>query len=92
METLRKILLNALSEVEKEINNYNIQNIEDMNLSQSAYLKIKKELEQMILVGNNALYIPTYPRFLLDYPETELTKLLLEASYLYKKKSRTENL
>ena len=46
---------------------------------------IKLELEKMLAVLNKSKYLPSYPRFLLDYPENDLINFLLDVSYKYKK-------
>jgi len=37
-------------------------------------------------------YQPSYSRFLLDYPDTQLTRYLIEVSYLYEKKHNVTNM
>lgn len=84
---LREILFEALSEVEKRLDDGGLRESGCADLSETACFNIKSELEQMLAVMSSSRYMPAYPRFLSDCPETELIRLLLEASYLYKQKT-----
>jgi len=56
-------------------------------LSESMLLNIKIEVEIMLQKMNKDEYSPSYPKFLLDYPITELIDYLIETAYLYKRKT-----
>lgn len=84
---LRDKLIEALDRVKKELLDYDIKDHDSYDLSKSALYNIKSELEKMLNTMNKSKYQPSYSRFLLDYPETELTKYLIEVSYLYKQKT-----
>jgi hypothetical protein len=61
--------------------------IEECNISKSALLNIKYELEIMTKILDKHKYLPAYSRFLLDYPESDLINFLIETAYLYKQKT-----
>lgn len=49
-------------------------------------MNTKNELEKMISIMDPRIYKPTYPRFVIDWPESStLAEHLLEASYYYGK-------
>lgn len=87
MKNLKDTLLSTLSLVENQLKLYDTQSTEEHSLSKEAYFKIKLELERMIVAMDKSQYLPAYPRFLVDYPETELINTLLKAAYLYKTKT-----
>ena len=82
---LKNKLIEALKKVEKEITAYDTKNCHnDFELSKSALINIRMELERMYEVMDNSKYEPSYSRFLLDYPETELINYLIDIAYMYK--------
>ena len=89
---LKNMLIEALSKVEKELADYDIKDNKNCNLSKSALFKIKLELKKMLVIMDKSKYQPSYSRFLLDYPDTQLTRYLIEVSYLYKKKQNVTNM
>jgi len=55
-------------------------------LSIETLAQVKKELGEMIRIMNPRIYMPGYPRFIIDWPgEDVLIDELINASYLYKK-------
>ena len=84
--TLKEKLTEALEKIEEEISDYDIKNC---NLPKSALINIKLELEKMYEVMDQSKYKPSYPRFLLDYPETEFTNYIIEVAYLYEKRYKS---
>lgn len=79
-------LTEALEKVKKELIDYDTRNSQqnDFDLSKSALVNIKMELEKMYEIMDKSKYEPSYSRFLLDYPETELIEYLINVAYLYK--------
>ena len=55
-------------------------------LSVHVLAQVKRELEEMIKVMNPKNYTPTYPRYILDWPDEDgLKKELIDVAYLYQK-------
>lgn len=55
-------------------------------LSVHVLARVKRELEEMIKVMNPKNYAPTYPRYILDWPDEDgLIKELIDVAYLYQK-------
>ncbi|BFI43929.1 hypothetical protein KD5_03570 [Yersinia pseudotuberculosis] len=47
---------------------------------------VRKELEEMIKVMDPQIYTPSYPRFIIDWPDdTGLIEKLVDVDYYYKK-------
>lgn len=59
-------------------------------LSFQALMQVKKELEEMKRVMDPKMYMPGYPRFILDWPDEDgLIAELINISYLYGKISKS---
>lgn len=57
---------------------------ENAPLSRQVLLQIKKELEEMIRVMDPKIYKPSYPRFILDWPDEKgLIEELIDVAYQY---------
>ena len=84
---LENMLTEAISKVEKELTYYDAKDHKDCDLSKSALLTIKSELEKMQATMDKSKYQPSYSRFLLDYPDTPLTRFLINVAYMYKKRT-----
>ncbi|PHM40122.1 hypothetical protein Xmau_02310 [Xenorhabdus mauleonii] len=55
-------------------------------LSINVLNQIKKELEEMVKAMNPNSYVPSYPRFIIDWPDDSgLIETLLNVSYNYKR-------
>lgn len=55
-------------------------------LSFKVLMQVKKELEEMKRVMDPKMYMPGYPRFILDWPDEDgLIAELINISYLYGK-------
>ena len=55
-------------------------------LSIQLLTQVKKELEQMIIIMNPRVFMPNYPRFILDWPDEDgLIEELINIAYQYKK-------
>ena len=67
------------------IENSRIGKDTDRALPIAMLLNIKLELTKMLEILDKTKYQPSYPRFLLDYPDTKLADILLDVSYKYKK-------
>ncbi len=80
-----KLIMVALEKVDKKIEDSRISKCADEGLPMTMLFNIKLELEKMLAVLNKSKYLPSYPRFLLDYPENDLINFLLDVSYKYKK-------
>ncbi len=80
-----KLITEVLDKVNKEIENSRIGKGTDRELSIAMLLNIKLELTKMLGILDKTKYHPSYPRFLLDYPDTKLADILLDVSYKYKK-------
>lgn len=80
---VKKKIVEAIAKVETEIMNFKSGDNE-YELSKSFLINVKSELEEMNKFNDKSKYQPSYPRFLLDYPETDLINYLIEVSYLYK--------
>lgn len=80
-----KLITEALDKVNKEIEKSRIGKDTDRELPIAMLLNIKLELTKMLEILDKTKYHPSYPRFLLDYPDTKLADILLDVSYKYKK-------
>lgn len=80
-----RVITEALEKVNKEIENSRIGKDTDRELPIAMLLNIKLELTKMLEILDKTKYQSSYPRFLLDYPETNLVDILLDVSYKYKK-------
>ncbi|WP_315281102.1 hypothetical protein [Prevotella pallens] len=80
-----KLITEALDKVNKEIENSRIGKDTDRELPIAMLLNIKLELTKMLEILDKTKYQPSYPRFLLDYPDNKLADILLNVSYKYKK-------
>ena len=80
-----KLITEALDKVNKENENSRIGKDTDRELPIAMLLNIKLELTKMLEILDKTKYQPSYPRFLLDYPDTKLADILLNVSYKYKK-------
>ncbi|MBF1477775.1 hypothetical protein [Prevotella pallens] len=80
-----KLITEALDKVNKEIEKSRIGKDTDRELPIAMLLNIKLELTKMLGILDKTKYHPSYPRFLLDYPDTKLADILLDVSYKYKK-------
>ncbi|WP_034912076.1 hypothetical protein [Erwinia sp. 9145] len=80
-----ELLLNdALNKVADAINRH--ERNEKAPLSIQALAQVKKELEEMIRVMDPKVYMPGYPRFIIDWPgEDVLIKELVHVAALYEK-------
>lgn len=59
-------------------------------LSIQALNQVKKELKEMISIMDPKIYMPGYPRFILDWPDEEgLIDELINLSYQYEKISKS---
>ncbi len=77
-------LRNTLKRVVDAINRHEKRQAAPLSLQ--ILIQVKKELEEMIEVMNPKVYQPSYPRFILDWPDEEgLIDELINASYLYGK-------
>ncbi|WP_168415943.1 hypothetical protein [Erwinia amylovora] len=55
-------------------------------LSIQTLIQVKKELEEMIRVMDPKVYMPGYPRYILDWPDEDgLIEELVNVAYLYGK-------
>ncbi|UXK11312.1 hypothetical protein NYP80_02600 [Erwinia pyrifoliae] len=55
-------------------------------LSIQALIQVKKELEEMIRVMDPKVYVPGYPRYILDWPDEDgLIEELVNVAYVYGK-------
>lgn len=80
-----ELLLNdAIKQVVDAISRH--ERNEEAPLSIHALAQVKKELEEMIRVMNPKVYIPAYPRFIIDWPgEDSLIRELVHIAALYEK-------
>ena len=89
MEKYKKIFNlcgQAISQLDKAISNRDKSNSEEISLD--VLLSIKKEIVKMQNVLDSSKYMPTYGRFLVDYPdESGLVDFLLRVSQEYKKRT-----
>lgn len=85
MKSTSELLLNdALKKVVDAISRH--ERNEKSPLSIHALTQVKKELEEMIRVMNPKVYMPAYPRFIIDWPgEDILIKELVHIAALYEK-------
>ncbi|MDE9557837.1 hypothetical protein KKJ06_21140 [Xenorhabdus bovienii] len=85
MKTSDKTLLtDALQLVQDAIELH--QNGKNAPLSIDVLAQVKKELEEMISVMNPQVYKPSYPRFIMDWPdETGIISTLIDVAYYYQK-------
>lgn len=85
MKTLNNTFLTPpLQSVEDAIELH--KNGKNAPLSIDVLNKVKSELTEMIRVMDPQEYKPSYPRFIMDWPdETGLISALIDADYNYKK-------
>ena len=84
----KEILINKCQEAIYKIEDSLLKSeIEFTNssLPKSVLVNVKNEILTMISILDKRKYKPNYPRFILDYPESELQNLLIDVSYLYNK-------
>lgn len=82
--SFENILNESLSKIDDAVNR-NERN-EKAPISISALIEVKKELEEMKRVMDPKIYMPGYPRFILDWPDEDgLVDELVNISYLYAK-------
>jgi hypothetical protein len=80
----KTFLIDALQLVQDTIELH--QSGKNAPLSISALTQVKKELEEMIRVMNPQVYKPSYPRFIMDWPdEDEIISTLIDVAYYYQK-------
>lgn len=61
----------------------------DAPLSLTILARVRSELEKMREHTNSKRYLPTFPRFVMDWPdETGLVKLLVDVAYEYGRSKR----
>lgn len=89
MKSSFELLLNeGTKKIDDAINRH--ERNEVTPLSFQALMQVKKELEEMKRVMDPKMYMPGYPRFILDWPdEDELIAELINISYLYGKISKS---
>ncbi|MBS9439731.1 hypothetical protein EAE91_22065 [Photorhabdus noenieputensis] len=80
----KTFLIDALQLVQDTIELH--QSGKNAPLSVSALTQVKKELEEMIRVMNPQVYKPSYPRFIMDWPdENGVISTLIDVAYFYQK-------
>ena len=80
-----KLITEALVKVKEVSEHSRIGKDTERALPIAMLLNIKLELTKMLEILDKTKYQPSYPRFLLDYPDTKLADILLDVSYKYKK-------
>lgn len=85
MKSSFELLLNeVIKKVDEAINQH--ERNEVAPLSFQALMQVKKELKEMKRVMDPKVYMPGYPRFILDWPDEDgLIDELINISYLYGK-------
>jgi len=85
MKSSFELLLNeVIKKIDDAINRH--ERSEVAHLSFQALMQVKDELEEMKKVMDPKMYMPGYPRFILDWPgEDGLIAELINISYLYGK-------
>lgn len=84
ISSLELLLSDAIKKVVDAISRH--ERNEKAPLSIHALTQVKKELEEMIKVMNPKVYMPAYPRFIIDWPgEDVLIKELVHVAALYEK-------
>ena len=89
MKSSFELLLNEIiKKIDDAINRH--ERSEVAPLSFQALMQVKEELEEMKRVMNPKVYMPGYPRFILDWPDEDgLIAELINISYLYGKIRKT---
>jgi len=85
-DDIKNMLNSAHKEVLSAIDLH--KNGKKSSLSMSILINVKKELENMMEAMDPKIYVPSYPRFILDWPEEDKTGIvdcLIDASYRYKR-------
>jgi len=72
-DDVRNMLMDAHEEVLRAIELY--KNGDKAPLSPSMLNRVKRGLENMIYIMNPKIYVPGYPRFIMDWPEEDETGL-----------------
>ena len=84
MSSFEFLLNDALKKVADAISRH--ERNEAGPLSTQVLLQVKKELEEMIRVMDPKIYMPAYPRFILDWPDEDgLIDELVNLAYQYEK-------
>lgn len=78
------LLKDALKKVIKAISRH--ERNETAPLSIQVLMQVRTELDEMIKFMNPKIYMPGYPRFILDWPDEEgLIEELVDVAYQYGK-------
>jgi len=89
-DAMKNMLMNAHEEVLRAIELH--KNGDKAPLSAGILNNVKRELEDMMEAMDPKIYVPSYPRFILDWPEddeTGLVRKLMHVSYIYEYKSKS---
>lgn len=81
-------IVEALDAVEAAIKAHSV-GADDAPLSVTMLTRVRSELEKMREQMSSRDYSPTYPRFVMDWPdESGLVKLLIDVAYEYGRSKR----
>lgn len=82
---IENLCTNALERIDDEIMKHR-EGVENASLSIPMLHEIKKEIEQMLTILEPSIFKPSYPRFMLDWPEeSNLIDFLSEVAYQYER-------
>lgn len=85
--TIDRRILEALSAVDAALAAHTAGS--DAPFSVTMLMRVRSELEKMRKQESSKSYSPTYPRFVMDWPdESGLVKLLVDVAYEYERSRR----
>lgn len=84
-EAIKKIEAELLKP-DKKVTKYDYE-IGNFDIPKGMLSYIKDELKIMIKILDKNKYAPQYSRRLLEYPDTEIKDILMQAEYLYMRKT-----
>ena len=83
-DSFELLVNNALKRVVDSIKKHEKRSIAPLSIQ--LFNQVKNELEQMIRIMNPRVFMPNYPRFILDWPDEDgLIEELINIAYQYKK-------
>lgn len=82
---IENLCTNALERIDAEIMKHK-KGAEKASLSIPMLFEIKNEIEQMLKILEPSIFKPSYPRFMLDWPEeSNLIDFLSDVAYQYER-------
>jgi hypothetical protein len=85
-QEVKELCLNAIERINQAVQNHEQGIAEDLNIP--ILQKVAGEIQKMASELDKSKYKPSYPRFLLDWPDEHgLVEYLIQVSYEYSKRT-----